>query len=138
MEHHELNYNFTRITTNKRRQRLLLNQHLSNCEFFCSKTDLAFSSAYESGNLYEAYEYEHSVYHLVLQNDCQTFGFASWFNFKVKNLLPTTKKVVFCIINMRRRASLYQQGMTPYMYTTQRGWQKVLRPVYYYRNGLAR
>jgi hypothetical protein len=136
--HRELNFNFTKIGSNKHKTKILLNQRVVNPELSCDKANVKFESAYESGNLQEAYEYSDGVYHLVVQNDTSSFGFTSWFNFKLQNRTETPHQITLCIINMRKNSSLHQHGLQPMVYTKSKGWHRGGHKVEYYKNGLTR
>jgi hypothetical protein len=78
------------------------------------------------------------VYHLVLQNDTDSLGFNSWFNFKVQNLLNTEKAYSFCIVNMRKISTLYKNGLLPMVYRKDIGWRRIGSRMRYFKNGLSR
>ena len=65
--------------------RQITNKKLEGAQAYPNDCDLIFDSSFESGNLLAAYEYTALNYHLILQNDTESMGFASWFNFIVEN-----------------------------------------------------
>lgn len=105
---------------------------------YLERADLVFDSVYESANLLEAYEIREGGYHLILQNDTESIGFNSWFNFKVENTLPISKVYTFCIINMRKQSSLYRNGLLPMVFTKEKGWHRAGSRQHFFKNGLKR
>ncbi|KAL4483318.1 hypothetical protein ABPG72_007960 [Tetrahymena utriculariae] len=83
------------------------------------KESLIFSSEFESGNLFTAYQISENHYELILQNDINTKGNTQWFFFKVQN----TKKnqtVTFTILNLIKSGSLFNDGLCPAVFSQKR------------------
>lgn len=73
--------------------------------------ELCFDSHFESGNLSSADKElgKDHHYHLMMQNDINTYGCTQWFFFRVNNKNPL--KATFFINNFYKPQSLYQKGM---------------------------
>ena len=102
-------------------------------------TTLQFESRFESGNLLAAFKMSEKTYHLVLQQDTNSQGYANWFYFSCSNTFKG-QKVTFNILNMQKRNSLFSQGLKVLIYSekTSSTWQREGTNVKYYENGLYR
>lgn len=86
---------------------------------------MVFDSDFESGNLDFVIRRSPDEYDLFLRVDSNTKGHSQWFFFSLvlKGLLKSMpdlgkrSKVKLNIMNLSKHASLYKQGMKPYMYT---------------------
>ena len=58
-------------------------------------------------------------FHLVLQNDINTKGYANWFFFKVYSAKPGPLR--FHIVNLQKNFSYFGQGMKPAVYSAREG-----------------
>eukprot|EP00397_Hematodinium_sp_SG-2012_P002246 GEMP01002252.1.p1 GENE.GEMP01002252.1~~GEMP01002252.1.p1 ORF type:complete len:1279 (+),score=279.49 GEMP01002252.1:297-4133(+) len=73
---------------------------------------LAFSAAFESGNLATATMDGASTYLLALENDTNTDGHKQWFYFAVRGGVRG-QKVTFVMENFTKDSALYKKGMRP-------------------------
>ena len=95
---------------------------------------LAFSSAFESGNLATAFRAGEHEYNLVLAADTGSHGFTQWFYFAIKGLRRHTK-YTFNIINNEKVDSQFNYGMQPLMYCEKHAaWRRVGEDVSYFEN----
>jgi hypothetical protein len=101
--------------------------------------DLSFDSNFESGNLLSAErEVGRSCYHLMMQNDINTFGCTQWFFFKTVN--KNRGGVTFSINNFYKPHSLYQKGMKVLILSMKKfesegvGWSRGGEDFMYFRN----
>ncbi|KRX02569.1 hypothetical protein PPERSA_11909 [Pseudocohnilembus persalinus] len=105
--------------------------------------NIYFSSNFESGNLAKVSQVDQNEYALLLQNDINTQGCTQWFFFKVQNK-NKTGKVVFNILNFRKKKSLYQQGMkiSVFSLNSQKNnkisWFRGGENIYYFKNIIQR
>ncbi|EAS07091.3 zinc carboxypeptidase family protein (macronuclear) [Tetrahymena thermophila SB210] len=107
------------------------------------KESLIFSSEFESGNLFTAYQISENNYELILQNDINTKGNTQWFFFKVQN----TKKnqtVTFTILNLIKSGSLFNDGLCPAVFSQKRmeesgaEWVREGFDIRYYKSNIYR
>jgi len=80
------------------------------------RSSVQFSSDFECGNLFRAYQREAWEFDLVLQNDINTRGNNQWFFFSVRNV-PRGQTLRFNIVNLTKKHSLFAQGMRPSVFS---------------------
>ncbi|CAJ1363377.1 unnamed protein product, partial [Effrenium voratum] len=100
------------------------------------KPRLAFSAAFESGNLALAQCESPSVYTLMVDVDVNTDGYTQWFYFAVRGG-ALGAKVTFRLANMAKSSSLFgDKGMRPVVWSEkgQRGWERGCSEVNYKAN----
>jgi len=102
---------------------------------------LHFESRFESGNLKRAARLGETTYDLELSEDINTMGNTQWFYFAVDNMQAGVE-YQFCIVNLLKAESLYNDGMQPITYSTiaketnGTGWVRAGENVCYFHNHL--
>lgn len=59
------------------------------------------------------------MFGILMREDTNTRGYFYWFNFKVSGM-QRGKTYTFLILNMQKRFSLYENGMSPCVYSEKR------------------
>lgn len=77
---------------------------------------LRFDSNFESGNLSQAYQISHDIYHLILTYDKNNSGSCQWFYFKVTNV-RSTSKYTFYISGFHKNSGVYHSGSRVFWYS---------------------
>lgn len=98
------------------------------------KGHLIFDACFESGNLGRVDYITEFEYDLFIRPDTCNPRFRVWFNFTVENA-KQDQRVIFNIVNFSKTKSLYRDGMTPLVKSTNRSkWVRIpTKYVYYYR-----
>lgn len=104
---------------------------------------LLFDSKFESGNLHKAVKISENEYNLWVDFDTETKGYTQWYYFSVKNYKPG-HCVRFNLVNLMKFESLYNAGMKPLVYSSNRhandglDWHRDGSAVSYYQNSIKR
>lgn len=103
---------------------------------------LHFDSKFEGGNLDKVVMISKDEYDLYMRADTNTHGYYRWFYFKISNI-NHQRTVKFNILNYRNTVSLFEQGMRPVAYSTQRielglasGWERTGNKIKYIQSNL--
>ncbi|KAF6030990.1 AGBL4 [Bugula neritina] len=98
------------------------------------KGNLIFDACFESGNLGRVDYITDTEYDIFIRPDTCNPRFRVWFNFTVENV-KADQRVIFNIVNFSKTKSLYRDGMTPIVKSTNRPkWVRIpAKHCYYYR-----
>jgi cytosolic carboxypeptidase protein 2/3 len=92
-----------------------------------SQQGIVFDSTFESGNLMFVFSKTEAEqpreFHLLLQNDINTKGYANWFYFKLHSAQAGLLK--FHLVNLQKIFSFFSFGMKPLLYSLKegKGWK---------------
>ncbi|CAD8110508.1 unnamed protein product [Paramecium sonneborni] len=84
---------------------------------------IKFNSLFESGNLDIAIQKSEFEYDLYMRVDTNTKGHTLWYYFEVTGL-KNFEQIKFNICNFRKKRSLYERGMKPYVKRDSQDWQQ--------------
>jgi hypothetical protein len=106
------------------------------------KEEIHFDSNFESGNLLSADRdmSRDACYHLMMQNDVNTYGCTQWFFFKCSN--RCSGRATFYVNNFYKCESLYQRGMKVLVLSRKKyerervGWVRGGEEIGYFKNSI--
>lgn len=88
-----------------------------------AENEVIFNGNFEGGNLDAVVRVQKGEYDVFMRIDSNTRGHNQWYDFKVRNR-GQLQKIRINIVNFKRRKTLYQRGMKPFVRVGNGEWSQ--------------